>query len=194
MLRRNLVSAALIAALAMFLATAGVSQAGKPTVGGPCKQCHQPADNIIRGTLVSVSEKFRTINIAVGSLVWVIKYGDDLELKGAEKLVSIPKEKEIGVTFKGDEKNPYAVSLAVKPPAKVPAEKLVSPDEMARLVAEGPAKGAYVLIDSRPKPRYLEGHIPHAVSLPNDKFDGMKDKVLPTTKDTLIIFYCGGVT
>jgi len=172
----------------------GLSLAAKPTTAAPCKQCHQPADNVIRGTLVSVSEKFRTVNVAVGSLVWVVKFGDDLKLSGAEKLSAIPKEKEIGVTFTGNEKTPYAVSLSVKPPAKVAPEKLVSVEEMVKLTARGPVDGNYVLIDSRPAPRYLEGHIPHAVSLPLDKFDALKDKVLPKEKDKLIIFYCGGVT
>ncbi|MBI5639203.1 MAG: hypothetical protein HZA17_02140 [Nitrospirae bacterium] len=178
-----------------LLGTAGSSFAERPTVLAPCKQCHQPEKDLVRGTLVSVSERFKTINVQVGNkLVWVINYGDDLKLTGVDKVSSIPKEKEIGIRFTGDEKKPYAVSLTVKPPAKVAPEKLVTLDEMAKLVAMGTDKGNYLLFDSRPKPRFLEGHIPHAVSLPNDKFDELKDKVLPKEKDKLVIFYCGGVT
>lgn len=182
-----------MAALAFFIA-AGQSSAGKPTVLKPCNQCHQPEDKVIRGTLVGVSDKFRTIQVSVGSLVWVVKYGDDLKITGADKLSSIPKDKEIGIRFKGEEKTPYAESLTVKPPAKVAPEKLVTLEEMNKLTAEGPVKGRYLLVDSRPLPRYNEGHLPHAVSLPDDKFDKMKDSVLPAGKGDLIIFYCGGVT
>lgn len=171
------------------------SFAGKPTIAPPCKQCHQEAPDVVRGTLVGVSEKFRTIQVATGKLVWVITYGDDLKLIGAEKLSAIPKDKEVAVAFVEKEgQKPFATSLSVKPPAKVPAEKLITVQEMAELVAKGPEKGKYTLIDSRPRPRYIEGHIPGALNLPLDKFDELKDKVLPKDKDALVIFYCAGVT
>ena len=34
-------------------------------------------------------------------LVWIITYGDDLKITGADKLSAIPKDKEIGVRFTG---------------------------------------------------------------------------------------------
>ncbi|NJD55831.1 MAG: rhodanese-like domain-containing protein [Nitrospirae bacterium] len=201
--------AAATALVVMLIGSIGTSFAEKPTVLQPCVQCHKAEKSVIRGTLVSVTEKFRTINVQVGQkLVWVISYGDDLKLIGAEKLSAVPKDKEIGVTFTGDEKKPYAVSLSVKPPAKVAQEKLVSLEEMTKLIAEGPEKGNYVLIDSRPAARFNEGHLPYAVSLDNAKFDTpinaeeakkevpltFKDTALPKQKDKLVIFYCGGVT
>jgi hypothetical protein len=180
---------------AVLLGTAGLSFGEKPTVLAPCKQCHQPEKDLVRGTLVSVSEKFKTINVQVGQkLVWIINYGEDLKIAGADKLLSISRDKEIGIKFTGDEKKPYAVSLAVKPPAKVAPEQLVSIDELAKFTAISPEKSGYLLVDSRPKPRFNESHIPHAVSLDNTKFDELKDKMLPKEKDKLIIFYCGGVT
>ena len=54
-------------------------------------------------------------------------------------------------------------------------------------------KGA-MIIDSRPyKPKYANGHIPAAVSIPDSQFDKLTDK-LPQDKNTLLIFYCGGPT
>lgn len=188
------VLAYLLSTVAFLSGTAGLSHAAKPTIGSPCKQCHKPQDNVVRGTLVGVSDQFKTVQVAVGSLVWVVKYGDDTSLKGAQNLRAIPKDKEIGVTFTGDEKTPYAVSVSVKPPATVPAEKLVSLEEMAALVKMGPKKGNYLLFDSRPAPKCTEGQLPYAISFPFDKFDKMKDSLLPKEKDRLIIFYCGGVT
>ncbi|WP_319523678.1 rhodanese-like domain-containing protein [Breoghania sp.] len=50
-----------------------------------------------------------------------------------------------------------------------------------------------MLIDARPyKPKYIKGHIPMAVSIPDSQFDKMTDK-LPANKDALLIFYCGGL-
>jgi hypothetical protein len=52
--------------------------------------------------LVSVTERFKTINVQVGQkLVCIITYGDDLKITGADKLSAIPKDKEIGVRFTG---------------------------------------------------------------------------------------------
>lgn len=49
-----------------------------------------------------------------------------------------------------------------------------------------------LIVDARPKKRkYDRGHIPGAASMPNSMFDKMTD-VLPESKDTLLIFYCGG--
>jgi rhodanese-related sulfurtransferase len=51
-----------------------------------------------------------------------------------------------------------------------------------------------MIIDSRPyQPKYVNGHIPAAVSIPDSQFDKMTDK-LPQDKNTLLIFYCEGPT
>lgn len=50
-----------------------------------------------------------------------------------------------------------------------------------------------MIIDSRPyKPKYVKGHIPTAISIPDSQFDKQKDK-LPQDKNALLIFYCGGL-
>ena len=60
--------------------------------------------------------------------------------------------------------------------------------------AKVPQPEGAMIIDSRPyKPKYVNGHIPAAVSIPDSQFDKMTDK-LPQDKNTLLIFYCGGPT
>ena len=50
-----------------------------------------------------------------------------------------------------------------------------------------------MIIDSRPKrAKYDKGHIPSAVSIPYSQFD-KKTASLPQDKNTLLIFYCGGL-
>lgn len=55
-----------------------------------------------------------------------------------------------------------------------------------------PAPKDVVIIDSRPYlPKYIKGHIPNAVNIPESKGDDMA-KLLPSDKNALLIFYCGG--
>ena len=49
-----------------------------------------------------------------------------------------------------------------------------------------------MIIDSRPKHKYVKGHIPTAMNIPDSKFDQLIDQ-LPKKKSTILIFYCGGL-
>jgi rhodanese-related sulfurtransferase len=56
-----------------------------------------------------------------------------------------------------------------------------------------PPRPGVMVIDSRPTARqYDPGHIPGAVNIPDSKFEQMTD-MLPQDKNTVLIFYCGGV-
>jgi len=55
-----------------------------------------------------------------------------------------------------------------------------------------PQPEGVTIIDSRPfKPKYIKGHIPTAINLPDAQFAKLVDK-LPKDKSDLLIFYCGG--
>lgn len=176
----------------------GTAEAGKPNIMESCKICHTATDGVVRGKLVSVSSEFKSLNVTVGPLVWIVKYGDDLKVKEGEKfsgpevLKTIPRDREIAVTFGGGEASPVASQVAVKQPYKVPAEKIASLEEVQSLIAQGPGKA--VLVDSRPGPMYAEGHIPGALSLPFAVFKEKAAAVLPADKGALVVFYCGGET
>jgi hypothetical protein len=59
--------------------------------------------------------------------------------------------------------------------------------------AKVPQPEGVLIVDSRPyKPKYVNGHIPTAVSIPDSQFEKMIDK-LPKDKNALLIFYCEGV-
>jgi hypothetical protein len=170
-----------------------MAQTEKPTITPICKQCHQPEKNVLRGTLGNVSMKAETIQVQVGPAVWLVKFDDETKVVGADAINKIKKDHEISVTYVEKDGRLYAVKVGVKPPAKLPEEKKIKIEELSKLVAIGPEKGNFVLIDSRPAPRYHEGHIPGAISIYDAEFDKNIDK-LPKEKDKLIIFYCGGVT
>ncbi|KJS80242.1 MAG: hypothetical protein JM58_18970 [Peptococcaceae bacterium BICA1-8] len=50
----------------------------------------------------------------------------------------------------------------------------------------------FVLVDSRPKSKYDEGHIPGAINIPFDEWDKYSN-LLPEDKDKKLYFYCGGL-
>ena len=193
--------AAAVATGAFVLALgAGPAEAGKPNIMESCKICHQAADGLVRGKLVSASSEFKSLNVTVGPLVWIVKYGDDLKVKegdkfsGAETLTTIPRDREIAITFTGTEASPVATQLAVKQPYKVPAEKLATLEQVQELVQKTPEEGKYLIVDSRPGPMFAEGRIPGAASLPFAVFKEKAASVLPADKGTLVVFYCAGET
>jgi rhodanese-related sulfurtransferase len=85
---------------------------------------------------------------------------------------------------------PVAVSQTV--PAFEPFHDVVDMAFVKAHVAI-PMPESVMLIDARPyKPKYIKGHIPLAVSIPNSQFEKMTAK-LPDDKNSLLIFYCGGL-
>jgi hypothetical protein len=199
MITRN--KTVLLAALvAATFCTAGVSEAGKPTIAGGCKKCHTGQPDAIRGTLGTVSPDFNTLQVKVGTMVWIVKYDDKTEVvkgdktAGADEIAKLPAKKEILVSFTGTEAKPLATEIAVKQPYKVPEHQKFTNAETVKLVAMGPEKGNYTLVDSRPVEAYISGHIPTAISLPYGKFADECTTVLPQDKDMLLVFYCGGPT
>jgi len=197
---KNKISLLLAALIAATFGIAGVAEAGKPSVGGPCQKCHTAQPDAVRGNLGKVTPEFNTLQVSVGKLIWIVKYDaktsviDGDQTSGAEKLKELPNGKEILISYSGGEAKPLATEIKVKQPYKVPDEQKITNDEVVNLVAMGPEKGGYTLVDARPTGAYLGGHIPTAISLPFDSFDDDCTTVLPQDKDRLLVFYCGGPT
>jgi hypothetical protein len=195
--RTSLFLAALFTGL---ISTIGVAEAGKPTIAGGCKKCHTAQPDAIRGNLGTVSQDFNTLQVKVGKMVWIVKYDDKTKVvkgdktTGADAIQKLPAKKEILVSFTGDAQKPLATEIAVKMPYKVPEHQKITNAETVELVAMGPEKGNYTLVDARPPGAYLGGHIPTAISLPYGKFQQDYTTILPQDKDRLLVFYCGGPT
>lgn len=72
------------------------------------------------------------------------------------------------------------------------AERIVDFDFVSRYVtADG--RDEVVIVDSRPRRKYAQEHIPGAISLPDGEFDYRAETLLPDDTATLLIFYCGGL-
>jgi hypothetical protein len=132
-----------------------------------CLKCHKfdKQSNIFAGLLVGVSRKAKTIQLNVGKGNEVIYFNDATKLQNAPAMNKIKKGASVKIVYyKKDGKN-LAKDVEVKKGLKVPKEKLASVEEVAKLVAMGPEKGKYVLLDGRPPKFFNEGHIPTAKSM-----------------------------
>ena len=180
---------------AALLLTAGISAAGeKPSITKPCIGCHDAEESLVRGRLTNLSKKASTLQVSVGEATWVFSFDEGTAFSNTDSIKGLKPNGETAVTFTKKGKRLYASSIAVKPKFEVPEDQLVDTAYILKLIEKTPEEGKYVLVDARPGPKYHEGHIENAVSMPFPAFDKMKGKVLPAAKDIQVLFYCGGVT
>jgi hypothetical protein len=173
----------------------------KPTVAKVCGNCHQPQPGTIRGNFDSVAYKTKSIQVKIDEATEILRFDDKLRTENVQALVDSPdqplralkKGKEIRIDYTEKDGKKFATAVVVKPPIKVAPEKLAKTEDVERLVAQGPEKGKYMLIDARPLPRFQDGSIPTAINIPFPAFEKMKEK-LPADKTMLIVYYCAGVT
>ncbi|GAB4297419.1 MAG: sulfur transferase selenocysteine-containing protein [Desulfuromonadia bacterium] len=191
--------------LALLVGAAPVLSADalqKPTKAKLCMGCHPGAEpGNLRGEFDSVAMKSQTIQIKIDDVKEVLKF-DKKSLKvlnpsdpaDLEKtLRGIKKGQQVRVEYTEKDGMKSATLLSIKPPLKVAPEKLYKTWNVEKLVAMGPEKGKYFLVDSRPPIRFAEGSIPTAVNIPYGEIKKSLDK-FPKERDALIIFFCQGPT
>jgi rhodanese-related sulfurtransferase len=174
--------------------------AGKQTK--VCFTCHKTVEpGVMRGHFDDVSMKSRSFQLKLDGDVEVLAFDpatlqvvNATETGDPEKVLkAIRKGSEARVVYTLDGNVKRVSLLSLKPKLEVPAEKQVTTDELRKLVAMGPEEGKYFLFDARPAPKFAEGYIPTAESLPFPAFEKEKGK-LPADKGALVVFYCAGVT
>lgn len=196
MLNKKMMLTALGLGSALLLMVPGslMAENAKPKVLKPCMQCHADTpENGIRGRLGSVSMKAETIKVDTGGASWLVNFDEDTDLSGAEAMNKIDPGKEVLITYYEEDGALYAESVDVKQPAKLDPALLITVDELAPLIEQGPEKGNFTIVDARPGKLFTEGHIPGAISIYDAQFDENLDK-LPKNKENLLVFYCGGPT
>jgi len=199
MKRKALTVLALVAAVALAggwpLVGAALADDKLPSKSDQsCLKCHEydKASNLFAGKLVDVSSKANALQLQIDKDMEVIYFDDSTVLKNAPSLKEIPKQESIRITYLKKNGKNFAKEIEVKKGLAVPKEKLADADEVAKLVALGPEKGKYVLLDSRPGEAYDQGHIPTAISMPFFAFDKLQETVLPKDKEIIQIYYCIG--
>lgn len=160
-----------------------------------CLNCHKnykSMEDIITGNFKSRSNKAKSIQVRIDKKMQVVKYTPETTVKNVPSIKSLKEPMTIKVHYKKVGSDLVATEIVVKPKMEVPKEQLMSVKELEKLVAQGPEKGSYTLVDSRPGIKYKAGHIPTSISIPFPKMKEMKDK-LPKDKNQLLIFYCEGM-
>ncbi len=143
-----------------------------------------------KGKIAGKSNKAKTISIVVGkgdkAKTMMVKFDDKTTgLEFAEK----GEAAIINWEMRGTDK--FATSVKPKL-AKLPeGVSEIKTDELKDLVASG---SDIMIIDSRPASRYAQSHLPGAVSLPVGDMKAKAADILPTAKEKLLVFYCGGPT
>lgn len=173
----------------------------KPTVAKVCGNCHQPQPGNLRGNFDSVAYKTQSIQVKIDEATEILRFDENLKVANMQAPADTPdqplralkKGKEVRIEYTEKDGKKFATLVVAKPPIKIAPEKQVKTEDVEKLVALGPEKGKYLLIDARPLPRFQEGSIQTAVNIPFPAFDKMKDK-LPADKASLIVYYCAGVT
>jgi len=197
--RRSTLAAALLLAAQAAFAQAPAAAPAKPTQPAFCSACHKPAPGQVAGYFESVAFKSQSIQLDVGAGPEILRFDpktlkviDAGVEKNAEHLRDVKKRHEARIEYVEKDGVKIATEIRFKGPIKIAADKLIDYAGVAKLVAEGPAKTTYTLIDSRPLPRFQEGAIPTAIHLPFIGFDKFADR-LPKDKTQLVVFYCGGI-
>ena len=185
----------LMTAFAMFVLP-GVWAAGDtaPIVQNNCMKCHQnfgKMNNIMAGNLSGTSLKANSIQMKINNRLEMVQFTPETKISNVPDMKALKDGMALRVHYTTTGSDRVATQIVVKPKIKVPPEQLMDVKELTRLVEMGPEKGAYTLVDSRPTPGYLKGHIPTAISMPFPKMKEMLNK-LPQEKDQLVIFYCQG--
>lgn len=176
--------------------------AAKATHAKLCLTCHKSAEGTLRGHWDGVAVSASSIQLKIDQSAEIVRFDEEaLQLVNvseqgdvAKKLKSIKKGHEVRIDYEVKDGVKFAKTVVSKPPVKLADEEKVSLAEVEKLVAQGPAKGGYFLYDARPLPRFKEGTIPTAVSLPFPEFDKVAAERLPADKASLLVFFCSGVT
>jgi rhodanese-related sulfurtransferase len=184
-------------------AQAPAAPAAKPTIAQSCTNCHQAAPAQLQGFFENVAFKSQSIQLKIDAHTEIVRFDpkaikvvDAGDAKSGEALREIRKGHEARVVFVEKDGVKTATEIHFKGPIKVAPEKLVKYADVEKLVIQGPAKGKYMLVDSRPPMRVQEGTIPTAVNIPftTKGFDALAAKMLPADKSTQVIFFCQGIT
>lgn len=176
------------------------SSPAKPSMAPVCGTCHKPVEGTMRGYLDNVTLKSSAMQLNLGTGIEIVKFDPKLlkvvdagQTKPGDYLRDVKKGHEVRIEFEETNGTKTATLVSLKGPIQIAREKLIGYEAVEKLVAVGPKKSPYVLIDSRPAVRFQEGTIPTAVNLPFPAFDKFLYR-LPQDKDRLVVFFCQGVT
>lgn len=140
----------------------------------------------IKGKITAISNKAKVIQILVKDESRAIPFSKNTKFVNAKSSRDLIINDVILVEITAGQR----ASKIVRKVVKVPKGQLVTLKQMRKMVAQ---PDRVTIVDARPGKRYLESHIPGAISIPWGKLK-KDDSLLPKNKKKLLVFYCGGPT
>ena len=154
------------------------------------ESAQQAQSTVYEGEVVGVSERAKTISMAVGkgdaAKVMMVKFDD--KTKGINNAA---KGRAVKVAYEMRDQVAVATDVQLKL-AKLPEGVTEIKTPELQTMIDG--KANIFLVDSRPKARFDQSHLPGAVSIPVPLLEEKQAAVLPKDKNDLLVFYCGGPT
>ncbi|MEI6599282.1 MAG: rhodanese-like domain-containing protein [Comamonadaceae bacterium] len=148
---------------------------------------------VVTGSVKSVTNTARSIALEVANKgVLVFKFDGSTQFRNASSAGDIIADEVLTVDFSqvGPENLARTITKVIAPlPAGVTR---IAAAELQQLVHKGGT--GFVLIDSRPAGRYMQSHLPGAVSVPLNELEKEGEKLLPSDRAKTLIFYCGGLS
>jgi rhodanese-related sulfurtransferase len=193
-IRLAVLGCALAGAAAAF-AQAPAPKATQPAV---CNNCHKPEPGVVSGYFENVAFKSQSIQLGIDAAKEIVRFDEKTlkvvdagDAKKPEHLRDVRKGHEVRIAFVERDGQKWATEIRFKGPVKVAKADLVDYAFVRKLVDQG--AGSFMLIDSRPLPRFQQGTIPGAVNVPYPAWDKVVGR-LPADKNALLVFFCQGVT
>lgn len=153
--------------------------------------CLQPgllAADTVKGRIKYISHKANTIQIDVkNQKPVVVRFDDKTQFKNTTGIKDLnpPDLIKVELTPGSPATLISKVIFGLPPGVEIDRKELL-------MILQG-KRGAYTLGDSRPPKKVMEGHIPSAKPLFPDNKEAFLS-ALPSDKDQLLVFYCGGPT
>lgn len=175
-----------------LLAAGPGSTATPASASGPAQQAAQN-ENRLTGSITSFSNKAKTFSIDVAGTVEMFHFDDKTAGLG-----DVKAGERVDIFFEMRDGKRVATEIKLKIVSAPAGTTEIFSAEVNELIAKGPEKGRYLLVDTRPPARYHEGHLPTAISIPDTVIEKEGDNAFPeqvrANKDITLIFYCGGYT
>ena len=156
------------------------------TVEGTSKDGSPPE---LKGQFIGSSYKAKLISIKVDGKIVLVPYDE-----GTVGLGEVEKGANITLKYQGEKAGKKALAVLPELISIPNGVTEIKPEDLLEIITNPSPESEYLLIDCRPAEFYAEAHLPTAVSIPWTQSKEEKGALLPTNKDTLLIFYCLGAT
>ena len=177
--------------LALLASGCAGTKNAEVTEAQPAQEVVQKTEPLVyEGEIAGVSERAKTISITVGkgdqAKVMMVKF--DEKTKGVNQAA---KGRPVKISYEIRGGDTYATDIQLKLAKLPPGITEIKTAELQKLIKD---KTPHFLVDSRPKARYDQAHLPDAHSIPLPELEKKQAELLPKDKNTPLIFYCGGIT